>query len=151
MENKNPPSTSSPTQSIKVGVGGVIFRGDDVLLIKRGKPPFLGEWSIPGGGLDYGEAIEAGILREVMEETQITARLCGFIGVFEALPRADGAHDSHVVMIDHWGEWVSGEPIAGDDAADAAFIPCPEALTRLAWDETRKAVAIAIEARAATG
>lgn len=135
------PSLRPAAPSIRIGVGAVIFRGDDVLLIKRGKPPFLGQWSIPGGGLEFGERIEDGVLRELQEETGITAVLCGMIGVFEALPVETGAQ--HVVMIDHWGEWRAGEPVAGDDAQEAAFTPLAEAMNRVAWDDTRRALEIA--------
>lgn len=134
---------------ISVGVGAVIFRGAEVLLIKRGKAPFSGAWSIPGGGLEFGESVETAILREIREETGVEARLAGFLGVYEFLPQAapgDG-HGRHIVIIDHWGEWVSGEPCAGDDAADAGFFPIEKALAMTSWDETRAAIVKASDLR----
>lgn len=129
-------------QTIQLGVGAVIFKGADVLLIKRGKPPFLGAWSIPGGRPHFGEAIEAAILREIREETAIEARLDGFLGVYEFLPKRTPDKDwfGHVVIVDHWGEWLSGEPVAGDDAAAAGFFPLDSALKMTHWDETRAAI-----------
>lgn len=133
---------------MQVGVGAVVFRGGDVLLIKRGKPPFLGQWSIPGGGLHYGESIEAGIAREVLEETGVVIRLLGFLGVFEALPDvAELSSNRHVVMIDHAAEWVAGEPCPGDDAQAAEFVRLDEALRRVSWDKTRQALAKAADLR----
>lgn len=133
--------------TITISVGAVIFRGDAVLLIRRAKPPFEGQWSIPGGRLEFGETIEQAIHRELREETAITARLTGPIGVFEAIPANVAGFDAHVVMVDHAGEWISGEPVAGDDAAAAEFVPLKEAMQRLAWDETRRALEIAIAQR----
>ena len=132
---------------IKTGVGAVVFRGDEVLLVRRGKPPFEGQWSIPGGALEFGEAIEDAVRREVREETAVEIRLICLIGVFEALPGLVEGHDGHVVMIDYAAEWTSGEPVAGDDAAEAEFVPFEEALTRLSWDKTRQAIRRALEVR----
>ncbi len=133
---------------VRIGVGAVVFRGHDLLLIKRGKPPFLGKWSIPGGGLEYGERLEDAALREVREETGCEARIVGLIDVFEALPQIDDkASFPHTVMVDYIAEWVSGEPRAGDDAADAEFVPLIEALSRVSWDQTRRALELAVKIR----
>lgn len=133
-------------KTIRIGVGAVVFRGDEVLLIKRGKPPMLGMWSIPGGGLEYGETIKDGVIREVREETAVEIDLTGLIDVFEAI-RSDEPHVPHTIMIDYAANWRSGEPVAGDDAAAAEFVPIDEALKRLSWDETRRAVKMAAERR----
>lgn len=133
-------------ETIRIGVGAVVFRGQEILLVKRGKPPFKGHWSIPGGGLEFGERLKDGVRREVMEETGIDINIRGLIGVFEGLP-ADFGQLAHTVMIDYFADWVAGEPVAADDAADAAFFPMEDAQERLAWDETRRAVAMAIEMR----
>lgn len=134
---------------IGIGVGAVVFRGGDVLIIKRGKAPFLGQWSIPGGGLHEGERLEDAAVREVMEETAVSVRLLGLIGVFEALPqtRAGEGFLRHTLMIDYAAEWLSGEPVAGDDAAAAEFAPYEEALARVSWDLTRTAIAGALKLR----
>lgn len=129
-----------------IGVGAVVFRGPDVLVIKRGKAPFKGEWSIPGGGLHRGERLEDAVRREVMEETGISIRIGGLLGVFEALPGEGGAA-RHVVMVDYWAEWVSGEPVAGDDAAAAEFVSLAEARARIGWDLTRGAIEAAAKLR----
>lgn len=136
---------------IALGVGAVIFRGGDVLLIRRGKPPFLGAWSIPGGAPRFGEALEAAALREIAEETGVAARLDSFLGVFEFLPgtSADASFNGHVVIVDYWGTWIAGAPEAGDDAAEAGFFPLGTALAMTSWDETRAAIARAAELRAA--
>ncbi|HBK93353.1 MAG TPA: phosphohydrolase [Parvularcula sp.] len=139
----------SELQGIGIGVGAVVFRGDEVLIIRRGKAPFAGQWSIPGGGLHEGERLEDAALREVREETAVEIRLIGLIGVFEALPTArDGeGYLRHTLMIDYAAEWLAGEPAAGDDAAAAAFVPYEEALRRVSSDLTRTAIADALKLR----
>lgn len=132
--------------AIAVSVGAVVFRGDEILLIRRGKPPFEGHWSIPGGKVEFGEALQDAIIREVHEETGVTFAISGIIDAFQSLPSINGT-DSHYVMIDYFGEWVSGEPVAGDDAIAAEFVSQQEAIDRLSWDETRRAVSMAIEKR----
>lgn len=140
-------------QSIAIGVGAVIFRDDEVLIIKRGKAPFLGQWSIPGGGLEFGEKVTDAVIREVREETGLEVKLIGLLDVFDAIsePGQDQPEDdfvTHTVIIDYVGEWVSGEPVAGDDAAEAEFVSIDEAVSRLSWDVTRQALARALEIRA---
>ncbi len=133
-------------ETIRIGVGAVVFREQEVLLVKRGKPPMFGLWSIPGGGLEYGETIKDGVIREVREETGCEIEITGLIDVFEAI-RPSEPHVPHTVMIDYAAEWISGEPVAGDDAAEAEFVRFDEALKRLSWDETRRAVEMALEMR----
>lgn len=124
-------------------VGVVCLRGAEVLLIRRGKPPRLNQWSLPGGRLEWGETLEAAALRELKEETSVDATLLGLIdvvdGVFPARP--GGEISRHYVMIDYAARWTSGEPVAGDDAADARFVGYDEAMALVEWDETRRVIA----------
>lgn len=121
-------------------VGVVCLRGGEVLLIRRGKPPRLGEWSLPGGRIEPGERAVDAALRELREETGVEARLTGLIdvidGVFPEVAR-------HYVLIDYAAEWVSGEPVAGDDAAEAAFKPLAAVDALIDWDETRRVIHLA--------
>jgi 8-oxo-dGTP diphosphatase len=102
-----------------------IFRGGDVLLVKRGKGGALqGLWSLPGGRIEPGEAARAGALREVREETGIVAELAGLLDVHDVIRRDPaGQLVSHHLLAVFYGRWLSGEPVAGDDAADARFVP----------------------------
>ncbi|MCG8443414.1 MAG: NUDIX hydrolase [Caulobacterales bacterium] len=126
--------------------GVACFRGEEVLLVRRGRPPRADEWSIPGGKLRPGERAVDAALRELFEETGVRADLAGLIDVVDAVFRStDGALERHYVLIDYAALWTAGEPRAGDDAADARFIPVEDALAMLAWDETRRIVRLARE------
>ncbi len=116
-------------------VGVVCFRGEDVLLIRRGRPPRQGEWSLPGGRIEPGERAVEAAMRELREETGVEARLEGLIDVVDGVFPERGLH---YVLIDYLAIWTDGEPVAGDDAAEAVFVPFAEALARVAWDETRR-------------
>lgn len=116
--------------------GLVVWRGSEVLLIRRSKPPYAGEWSIPGGKIGFGETTEDAALREVKEETGITAEITKLIGVYESI-----TEHGHFIMVDYCARWAGGEPRAGDDAVDAEFVSLDEALKRVSWDKTRTAIA----------
>ncbi|MFN4024949.1 MAG: NUDIX hydrolase [Hyphomonas sp.] len=123
-------------------VGTICFRGADVLLIRRGTKPLAGDWSLPGGRIEFGERAEAAALRELKEETGVTARIAGLVDVVDAIftSRTSGAVTRHYVLFDFAAEWISGEPVAGDDAAHAEWIS-PERLADLPlWDETRRVI-----------
>lgn len=133
-------------------VGVVCLRDQEVLLIKRGTPPRLGQWSVPGGRLEWGETLQVAALRELKEETGVDAQLLGLIdvidGVFPARPSLDGKAGEitrHYVLIDYVARWTGGEPVAGDDAAEARFVSRDEAMVLVEWEETRRVIAEAFE------
>ncbi|MEM6626401.1 MAG: NUDIX hydrolase [Pseudomonadota bacterium] len=125
--------------------GIVCFREDDVLLIKRGTPPRLDEWSIPGGKIKWGERAADAALRELREETSVEARLIGLIDVVDGVftSRRTGDVTRHYLLVDYAAVWVAGEPVAGDDAAHAEFLS-PDRLQDIElWDETRRIIDVA--------
>jgi 8-oxo-dGTP diphosphatase len=107
-------------------VGVVCVRGDEVLLIRRGRAPMVSAWSIPGGRIEWGEAAKAAALRELREETGLEADLLGLIEVFDGLFSEQGALTHHFVISEFAARWRSGEPQAGDDAAEARFVKLSE-------------------------
>lgn len=122
--------------------GVVCLRGEEVLLIRRGTAPRLGQWSIPGGRIEWGEGAAAAALRELAEETGVEADLLGLIDVVDGLYPAEG---KHYVLVDYAARWRAGEPRPGDDAAEARFFGRDEALDLVEWDETRRIIALAFE------
>ncbi len=105
-------------------VSAAIFRAHEVLLIERGKEgPFRGLWSLPGGRIEPGEPVRAAALREIREETGVIAELAGVLDVHDVIRRDPaGGLASHYLLAVFYGRWVSGEPIAGDDASAARFV-----------------------------
>ncbi len=117
--------------------GVVCFRGDDVLLIRRATPPRQGEWSLPGGRLEKDEAPADAALRELTEETGVTARLLGLIEIVDTIM---GEPEKLYLLHDYAAVWTGGEPTPGDDADAAQFVPFGEAVTRVAWSETARII-----------
>lgn len=123
------------------GVGVVVWKGDHVLLIQRGKEPMRGSWSIPGGSHDLGETVREAAIREVMEETSVEIELGPIIDVIDTIRRdAAGEIVTHFTLTDFAATWRSGDPVAGDDAMHADWVPFAEALTRLTWSETARVI-----------
>ena len=123
--------------------GVICFRGEQVLLIRRGKPPRMGQWSLPGGRIEWGETSPQAALRELTEETGVRADLLGLVDVVDMVGPAGSSPDAavHYVLIDYAARWISGEPMAGDDASEARFWPYEEALRQVQWQETRRVIA----------
>lgn len=113
----------------EVAVGAIVIVDGHLLLIERGRPPAVGEWSVPGGRVEPGETLAAAVEREVREETGLHVGAGAFIGWVERI-----SPDFHFVIMDFLAEPV--EPIrpgvglptlrAGDDAAGAAWVPLPD-------------------------
>lgn len=129
-----------------VGVGAIIISHGKVALIKRGKPPLLGEWSIPGGMLELGEALRSGAEREAHEETGLTVRATELLGVFERIvPDEAGRTTYHYVLIDFLCEVVSGELCAGHDASDVGWFSLEEASALPLPEDTAGVIGLGFE------
>src|SRR5713101_7844878 len=84
-----------------VGVGAVIVRDNRVLLIRRGQPPLLGEWSLPGGVLECGETLREATICEAREETGLIVETGELLGVYERVVHSeDGRVRYHYVLIE---------------------------------------------------
>jgi len=106
----------------RAAVSAAIFREGRVLLVKRSRPPSAEMWSLPGGHIEPGETALDAVNRELREETTIAARIVEIAGVKDVIHRNDsGKLIFHRVVIVFCGEWLSGEPKAGDDAAAAGW------------------------------
>ena len=127
-----------------VGIGAVVLRPGEVLLVRRGKAPNVGQWSIPGGAQDLGETAEAAARRELLEETGVQAAALSLVAHVDSIHHdADHRVRFHYTILDFAGLWQSGEPVAGSDVTDAAFFRF-DALDSLGlWSEAIRVIALA--------
>jgi ADP-ribose pyrophosphatase YjhB (NUDIX family) len=117
-----------PNQPL-IGVGGVVLREDELLLVRRGLPPGQGLWSLPGGAVELGEELPAGLKREIREECGISIQIGPIVGVFDAIFRdQDNRVQYHYVLIDFLADYLAGELTAGSDASEAVWVPFAEYL-----------------------
>ncbi|MDH3231537.1 MAG: NUDIX hydrolase [Alphaproteobacteria bacterium] len=127
-----------------VGVGIVCFRGEDVLMIRRGKPPRAGAWSLPGGRQKLGETVRECALRELRQETGIKAEIGPLVDVVDSLTRdGDGGFQYHYTLVDFRADWLSGEPRGGGDAVEARWFTPVELKALDLWHETRRVIGLA--------
>lgn len=138
-----------------VGVGVVVWRDDRVLLIRRGKPPRVGQWSLPGGAQELGETVAETARREVMEETGLALAALDLLTVVDLIEPAPGPVTGeaagrflfHYTLIDFVAEAAPGEAVAGGDAAGVDWF-LPDALAGLGlWSETLRIIDLAAARR----
>lgn len=109
-------------QSVEVAVGAIVRRADELLLVKRGREPAVGEWSVPGGRVEPGEMLMEAVTRELHEETGLHG-VCGrLVGWVERI-----GEDRHFVILD-FEATVTGDldPRPGSDASEARWWPVSE-------------------------
>ena len=135
-----------------VGVGAVIWRGRQVLLIRRGKPPRVGQWSLPGGGQQLGETLLEAVAREIREETGLIVDKIRFLTTVDLIEReADGRIRYHYTLVDFTAEAPHGEAVAGDDAAAVAWFAVDELDELGLWSETLRIIGVSAAQRRAAG
>ncbi len=106
-----------------LSVGLLVRRGDEVLIIQRGRAPSKGRWSVPGGAVELGETLRQAGEREVREECGVTVKAGELADIFETIvPGADGRTRYHYVAIDFLAEYVSGELAPASDVMDARWV-----------------------------
>ncbi|RJR33064.1 MAG: NUDIX domain-containing protein [Deltaproteobacteria bacterium] len=133
-----------------VGVGAVIFRGEEVLLVLRGQEPALGSWSLPGGLVELGETLENALKRELAEEVGISVQILGVTAVLDRIYRDDeGGIPYHYVLVDFLCGYEAGELRPGSDITAARFCPLSKLdgldlpaftarVVRRAWEQKRQ-------------
>lgn len=105
----------------RLAVGVIVIDDDELLLVRRGREPSMGLWSVPGGHVEAGETLSEAVVRELREETGLDG-VCGeFVGWVESVPV--DADDPHFVILDFRAHlFERADPIAGDDAIDARWV-----------------------------
>ena len=129
-----------------VGVGAVVLKGDLVLLVRRGKEPAYGQWSLPGGLVELGETLEEALRREILEETGVRIVPIDLVAALDrVIPDREGKIEYHYILLDFVCEWEAGEPAPASDAMDCAFVAVQDlarySLTRSAEEVIRRAMA----------
>ena len=102
-------------------VGAVVVHEDCLLLVRRGRGPAQGEWAVPGGRVEAGETLAEALVREVAEETGLEVVCEALLGWVERI-----GPDHHFVILDFRAQVLDPDrqaPRAGDDAAEAAWVP----------------------------
>ena len=132
-----------------VGIGCIVFREEAVLLVRRGKPPRIGQWSLPGGAQHIGEKAEEAARRELHEETNVKVGTLALAYVFDAINQDEGGRALyHYTIIDFAAHWLEGEARAGDDVNEVAWA-LPHELAD--YDLTEAAHEAIVAARIALG
>lgn len=105
----------------------VVVRDHEVLLVRRANPPDAGRWGFPGGKVDAGESLPAAAIRELREETAVQAEALHVLTAVDAFDHSnDGTLRQHFILVAVLCRWIAGEPVAGDDALEARWVPLAE-------------------------
>jgi 8-oxo-dGTP diphosphatase len=127
-----------------VGIGIVVIKGDTVLLVRRGKPPNIGSWTLPGGAQELGETVEDAARRELLEETGIEVGKLHFTATVDNIRRDEtGRVRFHYTIIDFAARWVSGEPVADTDVTEAVWASSDSLDEYGLWQEAHRVIALA--------
>lgn len=108
-----------PENAATRAVSLIMLKDDSVLMVQRGKAPYLGHWSFPGGVVEPGETFEQAVVRELGEETGLTVTTPRLVGE----NRIERSGEPDMTLYVHAALWQGGEPVAGDDADAAQFMP----------------------------
>ena len=137
----------TPSPKPVIGVAAVIWNDrQEVLLIRRTKEPRKGQWSLPGGKVEFGERLEDAVRREVREETSLAIEPAALAGYREAIVRdAQNGVERHFVILCFAARWISGEPTLNDELDDARWLDPAELAGMRTTEGLAEIVAAAFE------
>lgn len=145
----DPKSREYPSAPL-VGVGAVVLKGEQVLLVRRGKEPSYGRWSLPGGLVELGETLREALCRELREECGLEVTLGEPVEVLDVVQRDEAGRVRYqYVLVDFLAHYRSGEVQAASDAAEARWVHPSELAQYQVTPQVSRVVAKAL--RATTG
>ncbi len=126
-----------------VGIGIVVLRDDAVLLVRRGRPPAEGAWSLPGGAQELGETAESAARRELAEETGLTVGALRLAAHVDSIHRdTQGRVQFHYTILDFTARYDGGTARAGGDVTAVAWAAFNRFDDFDLWDEARRVIAL---------
>ncbi len=149
MTSTSPESRAYPTRPY-LAVSAAIFRDGRVLIVRRGRPPAQGVHTLPGGGVELGETLEAAVIREVREETGLDIEPLALAGYRQMIARdAGGKVERHFVILPFAARWIAGKISLNEELAEANWL-LPSELSGLKTTEGLADI-VAAAARLAAG
>jgi 8-oxo-dGTP diphosphatase len=115
-------SSQTPPPRLRYGASIAVLKHDAVLLVKRGQPPFMGLWSLPGGSIQCHETPREAVLRELKEETGVEAEVTGILDIVKISTEEDSGHTARYRLTVLYGRYLSGVVRAGSDAEAAKWV-----------------------------
>ena len=104
-----------------VGVGAVVVDNGRVLLVRRGREPLKGQWSLPGGLVELGESLIAGVAREVLEETGLIVEPVELVELLDRIHHENERVRYHYVIADYLCRVTGGTLNAASDTDDVRW------------------------------
>jgi ADP-ribose pyrophosphatase YjhB (NUDIX family) len=131
-------------QAPVASVGAIIIRHDKILLVKRGRQPSKGLWSIPGGAIELGESARNALKREVKEECGIDIRVGPIFDIVDKVTRdRKGRIVYHYIIIDFIAKYVKGSLKAATDITDVSWFS-PREMAKLAMPARTRQVVLKV-------
>jgi ADP-ribose pyrophosphatase YjhB (NUDIX family) len=110
-----------------VAVGAIVLEKGELLMVRRDREPAKGQWSLPGGRVEWGESLREAVAREVREETGVEIDVEGMAGIAERIvPDDEGDIEYHYVILDFWARPRARDVKPGDDALDVRWVNVAE-------------------------
>jgi ADP-ribose pyrophosphatase YjhB (NUDIX family) len=133
----------APPHRPQLAVSAAIFRGPELLVVRRAQSPAKGFFSLPGGRVEYGESLATALQREVAEETGLGIEIVTLAGWREVLPGQ--IHSGHYLIMTFAARWREGEPVLNHELDEFRWI-APREIRALRHTEGLPAIVAAAEA-----
>jgi 8-oxo-dGTP diphosphatase len=144
-------SRTYPTRPY-LAVSAAIFRDGKVLIVRRGRAPANGLYTLPGGGVELGETLEEAVVREVREETALDVEPVALAGYRQAIAHdAAGRIERHFVILPFAARWIAGEVSLNEELAEAHWLRPSELAGLTTTEGLAQIVAAAAERLSAAG